>query len=625
MKRILHTLFFICILSNTDAQQGNQAANSSGEYRIGVGWSSSLFSNIEKFEFSNGSEKIELNATNRVVYFTQKLKTGQTYRITQLSGPRACNFWGQSEGTITNQDVLISADCGSPPLTIYKANFRGIETGETFAFADGHGRSLTIPFSALNRNLGGYPVGDSFTYKQTGGPRPCIITPNTSIVTATSITVDCDCRKKPTNGPPPAPPKNTYDLVTRSSDDKVLNTYYESWTPVIGGKSEDEGRYIAFAMYGKGIDGSTGNYRQIFWRDRKSGVTKLVSKAADGKEGDGNSLVPAISADGKSVAFESYAKNLCDGDMNGGRDVFVWNVTTDKVTLVSKGMNGGTANAESTEPVISGDGSVVAYTSNASNIVQLEPVFSTPNVYVHDVNSSSSVFITKDYETGKAAGGYSPTISDDGTKVAFCAFTSRLTENDKNNLWDIFLWQRGNPGLKRISMTAAGGERNQGYESSSRVVFPALSGNGEYIAFVTTSSDIVPDDNNQLQDVFLYNTTTSAIKRVSRLNNTIEGDGDSPISQGEKVGISYDGTWITYNTNATNLGVPKGNIVLQNTESGKIIPITQITHGSTARPMLSRYGNYVVAGCSEPYDKRFSSSGIFAIYTNIGACNTCIE
>lgn len=415
----------------------------------------------------------------------------------------------------------------------------------------------------------------------------------------------------------------TYDLVTRSSDDKLTNTYYESWAPVIAGKGADEGRYVAFAMYGKGVDGSSGNHRQIFWRDRKTGITKLVSKNAAGNEGDANSFVPSISADGQSVAFESYAKNLCDGDNNGSRDVFVWNTKTGKVTLVSKGMAGGTANSESSEPVISGDGSVIAYTSNASNIAELGPLYSTPNVYVYDVNTGAAFFITKDHEKGTAAGGYAPAISEDGNKVAFCAFTYKLTPNDNNNLWDIFLWEKGKQGLKRISKTAAGGERNQGTESSSRVVYPALSGNGEYIAFATTSSDIVNDDKNELQDIYLYQTTTGQIKRVSSLNKTTEGNGDSPVGQGERVGINYDGSWITYNTSATNFGVPKGNIVLHNTITGQVVPVTQITHGSTARPMLSRSGSYIVAGCSEMYDKRFSSSGIFAIFTGKGNCSNC--
>jgi Tol biopolymer transport system component len=606
------------------AQQSNPDTSGSGLYRVGITYGSSLFPQTEEYQFKlSTGETIVLNKANHTAYFSRKFKTGETYTLSQLSGPRTCSFFDQEKGTIANRDIVITASCGNPQFAIYKANYRGIESGEIFKFADDYGRIYQIPFSATNMNLGGYPVGDTFTFKQTAGPRPCIITPATGIVTATPVIVDCDCRKKLKEGPPPTPPAMTHDLVTRSSDDKLLNTYYESWTPVIGGTGEDEGRYVAFAMYGKGIDGSSGNYRQIFWRDRKLGITKLVSKAADGKEGDGNSALPAISADGKTVAFESYAKNLFNGDMNSGRDVFVWNVTTGNLKLVSKGIDGSTANAESTEPVLSGNGSVVAYTSNASNIVKLEPVFNTPNVYVYNVSSGTTEFITKDYETGKAAGGYAPAISDDGTRIAFCAFTNRLTANDNNNLWDIFLWQNGKQELKRISMTETGAERNQGDESSSRVVYPAISGNGKYIAFATTSTNIVSDDNNQVQDIFLYNIETSAIKRVSRANNSVEGDGHSPFSQGDRIGISYYGNWIAYNTAATNLGVPKGNIVIQNTESGKIIPITQLTIGSTARPMLSRYGNYIVAGCSEPYDKRFSSSGIFTIFTNAGVCNTC--
>lgn len=92
-------------------------------------------------------------------------------------------------------------------------------------------------------------------------------------------------------------------------------------------------------------------------------------------------------------------------------------------------------------------------------------------------------------------------------------------------------------------------------------------------------------------------------------------EGDSPIGQGEKPGISYDGKWIACNTNATNPGVPKGNIIIQNTNTGEVVPIIAITAGSTARPMLSATGAYVVAGCSKKYDQRFPLSGIFFFNT----------
>jgi WD40-like Beta Propeller Repeat len=588
------------------------------KYKIGVGYGSSLYSNMEKFEFVlNGGEKIMLSSTNPIVYFSQQLNPGQTYSVTQVSGPRSCNMWSANEGTIANADVLVSANCGNPPLSIFKLNVIGIQQGESFSFADNYRRTYTYPFSTV-RNLGGFPQGDYYLIKQTGGPRPCKLTSNEGTVPENTITIQADCRKPPA---PPVPPKNTYDLVTRSSDDKIVNTYYETFNPVVGGKSEDEGRYVAFGAYGKGIDGSSGNFRQIFLRDRKTGVTKLISKTSTGEEANGNCQMAAISADGKTVAFESYATNLVSNDNNGVRDVFAWNISSG-ITLISIAEDGSTANGESYEPTISGDGNVIAFTSGASNIVKLQPVYSTPNVYVYR-GGASITFISKDFETGKAASGYSPSISDDGNKIAFCAYSNRLANGDNNNLWDIFLWENGIQGLKRLSLTATGGERNQGTESSSRVVAPAISGDGNFIAYATTATNMVPGDNNGMQDIFLYNTSSGALKRISTTESKTEGDGDSPIGQGEKIGINYNGSWITYNTAATNLGVPKGNIVLQNTESGKIIPITKITNGSTARPMLSKFGNYVVAGCSEPYDKRFSSSGIFAIYTNIGACNTC--
>ncbi len=587
----------------------------SAQYKVGVSYASSLFSNKEKFEFRlNGGEKIEINSTNPVVYFPQRLSTGQTYTITQVSGPRNCEMSGTNVGvgTIANNDVIVSANCGTPPLSIFKLNITGVGAGESFSFADNYQRTHRYPFSTL-ANLGGFPRGDYYLIQQTGGPRPCKLTSNEGTVPETNITIQADCRKPAT---PIVPPKNKYDLVTRSSDDKILNTYYESWAPVIGGRDEDEGRYVAFGMYGKGIDGSTGNNRQIFWRDRKTGITKLVSKTSTGEEGNGGSAAPAISDDGRYVVFETNATNLAPGDKNGYyRDVFLWDQQTGQLTLVSKSAAGQTANGESYEPVISGDGNTIVFTSHASDIVTLGPVFSTPSIYVYDVSSGQSEFITKDYETGKAGSGYAPTISEDGSKIAFCAYTNKLVKNDINNLWDIFLWQRGMPQLKRISMTASGAERNQGEESSSRVVWPSISGDGNNIVFATTSSNIVSGDNNKLQDIFLYNIPAGNMKRVSTANGVTEGDGDSPAGQGERIGISYDGTWITYNTNASNLGVPKGNIVKQNTETGEIIPVTKITNGSTARPMISREGNFVIAGCSEKYDSRFSSSGIFVIYT----------
>lgn len=621
-KKIVQLFFLLAIITTINESAFSQKV---AQYRVGVAFSSNIWSRIERFEFRMNDQVVVLDSTTGpIAYFPQKLSSGQTYTVNQTAGPRTCNLPQERSGTIANQDVIISIDCGRPSLTIVKMNVTGIDPGETFSFADGYSRTVQIPFNSLI-SLGGFPVGDPWTIKQTGGPRPCKITFNSSVVPNSSdapYIIQCDCKK---TLPPVPPPTIKYDLVSRSTDNKVTSTYYETATPVIGGMSDaaggNEGRYIAFVSYAKGIDGSLGKFRQIFWRDRSTGVTKLISRSATGDEANADCHAPSISADGETVAFESYATNLSANDNNGARDVFVWKQSTGKVQLVSKTPSGESGNSESMEPSVSGDGNVIAFSSNASNIV--EALNGGLNVFVHDVIAGTTELISKDYETGKAVGGSVPSISEDGTRIAFCSYSYRLVKNDNNNLWDIFLWQKGTAGLKRISMTSTGGERDQGTESASRVVAPAISGDGKMIAYVTTATNVVPGDTNGMQDVFLYNIETGSVKRVSTGKNGEEGNGDSPIDQGVRIGISYNGSWVSFNTNATNLDVPKGNILIKNTTSNTIIPVTTTPSASTARPMLSRFGNFVIAGTGEKYDKRFASSGIFTFYTNTAACTNC--
>jgi hypothetical protein len=568
----------------------------------------------ERFEFSVGAnKKITITEANRVAYFPGTFTTGNNYIVTQIFGPRNCLITPNT-GQIGHEDVIISTDCGAIPKKVHlPCHF--IAPYQTKIVLQNNFSDSLVTFipngvtsglgSAFNNFTKRYPVDSlySISVKSVSPDLKCTVYSNAEGTVEESpqlICVRCD---------------KTYDLVNRSTDNKILGTYYESFTPVIGGTEKDEGRYLAFGSSVKGMDGSTGKYRQIFWRDRITGKTKLISKSANGEEANGSCHTPAISADGKTVAFESYATNLSGSDNNGARDIYVWQESTGKVSLISKSQTGEAANSESMEPTVSGDGNVIAYSSGAGNITPGVQGISTVNIYVHNLPAGTTELLTKDYETGKGVGGSVPSISEDGTRVAFCSFSYRLTQNDNNNLWDIFLWESSSAKLKRISLTSMGGERNQGTESSSRVVAPSISGNGNLIAYSTTASNIVSGDINGKQDVFVYNVSASSVKRISTAKNGEEGNGDSPINQGEKIGISYDGKWVTYNTAATNFGVLTGNIVLHNTRNGEIIPITNTNGGSTGRPMLSRTGGYVIAGCSEKYDKRFSSSGIFVFYT----------
>ena len=417
----------------------------------------------------------------------------------------------------------------------------------------------------------------------------------------------------------------TYDLVTRSSNDATFSTFYDVNTPAVGGNPGEEGRYIAFVSSAAGFAGSNGKRRQIFWRDRNTGTTKLISAASTGEEGNGDCYAPAISGDGKSVAFESHSTNLVADDKNGVKDIFIWNSVSNKIDKVSMGNNDKEANAESYEPSVSGDGNLIAFTSTAGNISGTEKGTSNNNVFLRDMASKTTIMISVDPSSKKGGGGSRASISSDGKRIAFYSHTSTLVSDDKNNLWDIFLWEENNPKLKRVSLTADGKERNQGEESSNRIVSPSISGNGRYIAFTTTANNMVPGDDKYFQDVFIYDTQTVITIVASTTADGKFGNADSPIGQGEKIAISYDGHYVAYSTKATNLGVPASNIVLYDVAAKKNKAVSTVAGSGVGPAVMSYSGSYVVFGIGAKLDSRFASSGIFANYTGVGPCRFCAE
>ena len=613
--RCLVVFSFILFASNAFSQ-------AVGQYRIQIVYSNVLMSKNDKFKFSlGGSETITVDWNNRSVYFNRRLSTGQRYRVTQLSGPRTCSFWSNNgQGTVAGTDIQIGVNCGFPPRVNGTLTVSGIEQGETFVFGNEYGNTY---YATINRTypIQNFPIGDEYIFRQASGPRQCRMNNAEGVVTNSGVNITAMCGKVMTGGnptptptPTPIPPTSTtnftnFDLVSRSSDDKIIGTFYEAFTPVIGGSGADEGRYVAFVTYAKGLGGGSGKFRQVVWRDRKTGETRLVSHGVNGVEGDQNSHNPVISADGRSVAFESYATNLTP-DSNNVRDVFVWNADTNTVTAVSEN-RGIEANSECFEPTISADGRLIAFSSSASNLTPGVDGTSTVNVFLRDMRSGAVTLISKNEKDGKGGGGSRPSISADGLRIAFHNYFP-LTKEDQNNLWDIYVWQSGNPKLKRISKTAAGGDKDQGDESSSRVVSPTISGDGRFVTFATTATNMVGNDTNKFQDAYLAEVDSGRITLLSVANGTA-GDDNSPAGQGEPIAISYDGSSVVFSTKAASLG---GSLVVRNlTEGSRSVPVVpQMIDGvqtSVSVPAISRTGKCVVFGSNARLDKRFPSSGIF--------------
>lgn len=422
-----------------------------------------------------------------------------------------------------------------------------------------------------------------------------------------------------------------YELVTRSTADKTFSTFYESFTPAVGGYNGEEGRYVVFVSHTKDFEGGNGKFRQVYWRDRNTGITKMISVSPTGEQGNGNCAEPSISADGKTVVFESSANNLVAGDNNNFKDVFLWRAATNTIELISKSITGGAADADCFDACISGNGAFVVFTSSANNLSTTPKGKSVANVFLRDIITGKAEMISVDPVQKAGGNGYKASISFNGSRISFCSPSNTLVANDNNGLWDIFLWQRGQSLLKRISMTHDGKERNGGGESASRQVSSSISGNGRYVAFATMASNMVPNDNNNFQDVFVVDVETGKVSAASFTNDGQPSNGDSPISQGERVAISHDGTWIAFPTKATNLGAQSSNIILYNTQTGKSQAVTATRGSYVGRPAISYSGSYVVFGKSEPLDQRSgvafgdNGGGIFAHFTGNGPCRDCKE
>src|SRR4029453_9065813 len=134
------------------------------------------------------------------------------------------------------------------------------------------------------------------------------------------------------------------------------------------------------------------------------GSTARVSTATGGGQGDGRSFVPAISADGRYVAFYSDASNLVTGDTNGARDVFVRDLQTGETTRVSVSSSGAEANGDSFPPTLSSDGGLVAFSSAAANLGDGD-TNDANDIFIRDRQANTTTRVSVGYDGSQANGG----------------------------------------------------------------------------------------------------------------------------------------------------------------------------------------------------------------------------
>ena len=209
----------------------------------------------------------------------------------------------------------------------------------------------------------------------------------------------------------------------------------DSWSSALSA----DGRYVAFqSAAGNLVAGDTNGTWDIFVRDRTTGATTRVSVASDGTQGNSASSAPVLSADGRTVAFYSSASNLVVGD-TGWADVFVRDLTTGVTRRVSVASDGSQANSDSVIPALSADGRYVAFVSLASNLVAGD-TNGQSDVFVRDLAMGQTVRVSFASDGAQANGwSRSPTISADGRYVAFTSTASNLVPGDTNTVEDVFV------------------------------------------------------------------------------------------------------------------------------------------------------------------------------------------
>jgi cold shock CspA family protein len=191
------------------------------------------------------------------------------------------------------------------------------------------------------------------------------------------------------------------------------------------------------------------------------GITERVSVGANGRQVDGSSDGPALSAIGRFVGFTSNAANLVPGDTNGAADVFVHDRTSRETERVSVGPNGRQGDNISFVRMISAGGRFVAFESDASNLIPGDTNRAT-DVFVHDRRTRQTVRVSVGRGGDQADGGSSlGDVSFDGRFVVFYSGAANLVPADTNGTGDVFVRDRGAGTTERVSI-GPGGRQGDG-------------------------------------------------------------------------------------------------------------------------------------------------------------------
>jgi Tol biopolymer transport system component len=354
-----------------------------------------------------------------------------------------------------------------------------------------------------------------------------------------------------------------------------------------------DGRYLAFASIATNLTSGDSNGRQdIFWRDRQ-GSTLLMSVGTLGETANLPCTNPVISGDGRWVAFLSSSNSLVPTDANNAPDIFLADSQSPGVVLVTVDSFGVQANGYSRYPAISGDGRYVAFSSDSTNLVPAD-TNNYSDIFVRDTIAGTTIRISFDSvgsQSDSSSGQYGIAISGNGNIVAFSS-EAHFGQPGATDTWtDIFVRD------VQAGQTTFVSASSEGVPGNAYSRFPSISEDGRYVAFQSAASNLVSDDTNGVDDVFVHDMQTSQTFRVSLDSNGVEGNGASGHPA-----ISPDGRIVTFDSVASNLvsddtnGVSDAflrDIGAQMTRRVSVSTSGLQSDGPSFNPSVARFGRQV--------------------------------
>jgi Tol biopolymer transport system component len=310
-----------------------------------------------------------------------------------------------------------------------------------------------------------------------------------------------------------------------------------------------DGRYVAFQSLARLVPADVNDAPDIYVLDRASGQLTLESVRPDGGSANGSSVNPHLSGDGHWVLFESAATDLMRVDARQRVDI----VLRDRLTGTMRGISRPRAAndaATDTGSAISADGRVVAFASHDTDLVDgVDANGGENDIYVLTLETGRVVRASVTSAGAQPATGpsFAPTLNADGTVVAFTSTADLEGGGAALERLQVFVRDLARGTTRLVSASPTGAVANQVSHSAS------ISGDGRFVAFASMATNLGPADDNRLSDIYVRDLQTGAMRLASRTRRGKAANGDS-----SRPAISADGQFVAFVSESSDLACAKG-------------------------------------------------------------------